>query len=161
MQLWKCLWFLLCQETDRRPQYQKWQKPRLQAGTPKGQHFCQQLVVSHQSEPPFPWEGHLGTPGSWGTESPGTRTQPLHPQTASHLGHWHFMAWAPKPNWLPWHPSLPLNPQRITCQLKRFPFFFGVKCWEENSQIYSKVAHTSREEGQTKLNDHFNPECID
>lgn len=50
----KCSWLLLCLETDRRPQHQKWKKPRLQPGMPNRQLSATSLWSLIQLEPPFP-----------------------------------------------------------------------------------------------------------
>lgn len=105
-----------------------------------------------QPEPPFPWERHLDTPGSWGTEppeSPGTRTWSLHPQTASHLSTaltltFYSTCSKTKLASLASSPSTESSKEKML--VGEIPFFFWVKCWKEKSQIYSKVAQTSREE---------------
>lgn len=124
--------------------------------TPKGQLSASSSWSHTQLEPPFPWEPPRGIPGHCcqprdrvsrhKDRGPSTNI-PLDSLTSHHqLFHWHFTAHAPKPNLVflaPIHSTEPSNKKMLVEEIS----FFWVKCWKENSQIYSKVTQTSREEG--------------
>lgn len=138
--------------------------------TPKGQLSASSSWSHTQLEPPFPSEPPRGIPGHCCQLRDGVSRHkdrgpctniPLDSLTSQHqLFHWHFTAHAPKPNLVflaPIHSTEPSNKKML---VEEISFSFGLSAGRKTVKFTVRSPRQVGRRGQTRLNDHLNPECI-
>lgn len=133
----------------------------------QGAAFCQQLVVSHPVRAFLPLRGIPGHCCQPRDRVPRHKDRgpctniPLDSLTSQHqLFHWHFTAHAPKPNLVflaPIHSTEPSNKKML---VEEISFSFGLSAGRKTVKFTVRSHRQVGRRGQTRLNDHLNPECI-